>query len=208
MPQPRVFVLGDSITIQFGPYFEKAVAGKFHYDRKRALDGKKAEDDMDFPQGENGGDSSMCLKYLRHRREHDPIQADILLLNCGLHDIKTDPATKVRQVPLEHYRQNLRDILGEAKAMGLKVVWLRTAPVIDEIHNARSKAFHRHAADVERYNLTADVVMSEAGVSTIDLYGFCRTQVPDQLIDHVHYSDPARDAQAAFIARELGKLVE
>lgn len=202
----RIFVLGDSISIQFGPYLEKALAGRFAYDRKRAPDGKQAEDDLDFPQGENGGDSAMCLGYLRHRRKHDPILADVLLLNCGLHDIKTDPETGLRQVPLEQYRQNLREILDEAKAMGLKVVWFRTPPVVDEIHNTRCKSFHRFAADVDRYNLTADVVMTEAGVPSIDLHGFCLSQVPEMLIDHVHYNDIAREAQAAFIAAELGKL--
>src|SRR5690242_9688534 len=110
---PRVFVVGSSLTMHFGRYLEKEVAGKFHYDRKRATDGKRAEDNLDIAQGASGGDSGMVLAYLRHRREHDPIPADILLLNCGLHDLKTDPKTDAKQVPLEQFEQNLRAITRE-----------------------------------------------------------------------------------------------
>jgi hypothetical protein len=202
---PRVFVLGASLTVQFGPYLEKALAGRFHYDRKRATDGKRAEDDLDFPQGENGGDSGMCLGYLRHRRRHDPIPADILVLSCGLHDMKTDPRSGAKQVPPEQFQQNLRDILVEADAMGLKVVWLRITPVVDEIHNARSKAFHRFAADVDHYNNLADQVMREPAAHVIDFHAFCAKLLPDALIDHVHYDEAARAKQAQFIADNLAK---
>ena len=200
---PRVFVLGASLTIQFGPYLEAELAGKFHYDRKRATDGKRAEDDLDFPQGENGGDSGMCLAYMRHRRQHDPIPADILVLSCGLHDIKTDPKTGAKQVPADQFRQNLRDILAEAAEMKLHVAWLRITPVVDAIHNERSKNFHRFTADVDRYNRIADVVMAEAGVHVIDFHTFCAAMLPDALIDHVHYNEEARAAQAKFIANDL-----
>jgi lysophospholipase L1-like esterase len=199
---PRVFVLGASLTIQFGPYLEKELAGHFQYDRKRALDGKKAEDDLDFPQGENGGDSAMCLSYLRHRRESDPIKADILVLSCGLHDMKTDPKTGARQVPPEQFQKNLREIVKEVAAIGAKLVWLRITPVVDEIHNARSKSFHRFAADVDRYNALADEVMRDAA-HVIDFYAFCAALVPEAFVDHVHYSEPARMKQAKFIADDL-----
>src|SRR6476646_3344154 len=125
---PRVFVLGASLTIQFGPYLEKELAGHFQYDRKRAMDGKRAEDDLDYPQGENGGDSGMCLAYLRHRRQHDPIKADIFVLSCGLHDMKTDPKTGGKQVPPEKYQQNLRELVTEGAAIGAKLAWLRITP--------------------------------------------------------------------------------
>jgi hypothetical protein len=198
---PRVFVLGASMTIHFGPFLEKELSGRMAYDRKRAADGKRAEDDLDFPQGESGGDSSMCLAYLRHRRQHDPIPADILLLSCGLHDLKTDPKTGEKQVPPEQFEPNLRGMLAEAAAMKLAVAWLRIPPVVDAIHNARSKRFHRSNADVDRYNAIADHVM--AGQHVIDLHALCSTLVPDALIDHIHYNEEGRMKQAAFIAHDL-----
>ena len=172
------------------------------YDRKRSIDGKTAESNLDIPQGANGGDSHCVLAYLRFRREKDPIRADILLLNCGLHDIKTDPATGSRQVTPEQYEANLRQIVEEAAAMGAQVAWLRTAPVIDEWHNSRVP-FHRSEADVETYNRIADRVMHEAGAHIIDFHAFCQTLLPEGLIDHVHYNEAARARQGQFIAEAL-----
>jgi hypothetical protein len=200
---PRVFVVGASLTIGFGPFLEKELEGKMHYDRKRDTPGERAEDDLDFPRGANAGDSSMVLAYMRHRRRHDPIPADILVLNCGLHDMKIDPETGARQVPFEQFEPNLRAILAEAAAMNLKVAWLRITPVVDEIHNTRSKKFYRYAKDVSAYNEIADRVMAEGGAEIIDLHALCATQVPHALTDHIHYDEPARREQAAFIAREL-----
>jgi lysophospholipase L1-like esterase len=201
----RLFVIGDSISIQYGPYLERFLGGSFAYDRKRdAAGGAKAEHNLDVPQGANGGDSAMVLAYLKARAAGQPIAADVLLLNCGLHDIKTDPATNAKQVPPDAYARNLRAILAEARRMNLRVVWVRTTPVITEIHNARSRSFHRFAADVAAYNAIADEIMAEAKVPVIDLHGFSARFVPAGFIDHVHYSEAVREKQAAFIAGALG----
>ncbi|HEY9248447.1 MAG TPA: alpha/beta hydrolase fold domain-containing protein [Rariglobus sp.] len=206
--EPRVFVIGDSISIRYGPYLEKLAAGTFAYDRKRDTAGEpKATGNLDVPTGANGGDSDMVLAYLRQRREHNPIAADILVVNCGLHDIKTDPVTGAIQVPIERYEQNLRAIVAEARAMNLRPVWIDTTPVIDEIHNARSKNFHRFARDVAAYNAVAARVMTEAGVPIIDLHGFTTAFLPDGFIDHVHYKADVCEKQAAFIFEKLRPLL-
>lgn len=204
---PRLFVIGDSISIQYGPYLEAFVSGTFAYDRKRdGAGGAKAAHNLDVPQGANGGDSAMVLAYLKARAARDPLHADVLLLNCGLHDIKTDLASGARQVPPEDYARNLRAILEVAKAAGMAVVWVRTTPVVTEIHNARSRAFHRFAADVAAYNAIADEIMSAASVPIIDLHGFSARFVPAGYIDHVHFSEAVREKQAAYLAGALEQL--
>ncbi len=40
----------------------------------------------------------MVLSFLRAKAESGGIEADLLLVNCGLHDIRTDPETGTRQV--------------------------------------------------------------------------------------------------------------
>src|SRR3569623_656120 len=105
----RCFVIGDSISIQYGPYLEQYLAGYLHYARKSGE--SEALANLDIPQGANGGDSSMVLKYLRGLHQTKSLQADVLLINCGLHDIKTDPATGKKQVTLEDHRRNLQEIL-------------------------------------------------------------------------------------------------
>ena len=205
--RPRVFVVGDSISIDYGPAFERLVAPRFGYDRKRD-DATGTSTNLDDPKGANGGDSRMVLEYLRRRRVQNPIAADILLLNCGLHDLRTDPLTGERRVPLDEYAANLRAILAETAPTGLRVVWVRISPVIDRVHNARCQKFHRFAADVDRYNRAADEVMAAAGVPTLDLHAFSLPLVPAAFVDHVHFDEAAREKQAAFLAAGLSALVD
>ena len=58
----KVFVIGDSISIQYGPYLKKFIEGKYLYDRKR--DNGEAMQDLNKPVGANGGDSRMVVDYL------------------------------------------------------------------------------------------------------------------------------------------------
>lgn len=199
MSLPRLFVLGDSISMQYGPYLEQYLTGRYHYARK--LGTEPALKDLDPPQDANGGDSSQVLAYLKAMQAHSGIPADVLLLNCGLHDIKTNPTTGARQVPPEQYEANLLAILDTALGMGLKVVWVRTTPVVDAVHNTRpGMEFYRHAADGEFYNAIADRVMREHRVPMVDLYTFTRSLGPDVYCDHVHFHEPVREKQAACIA--------
>jgi len=204
-----VFVVGDSISIQYGPYLERLLEGSFHYDRKRDTSAEVATKNLDNPMGANGGDSSMVLAYLRAREEAGwPIEADYLLLNCGLHDIKTDPATGQRQVSLDGYRENLRGILAVAERAKLKVIWISSTPVPDERHAASGVGFMRYNHDLIAYNAAARAIMDEAGLPVIDLYTFSIPLVPSEIVDHVHFSDAARERQAEFITSELRTLVE
>ncbi|KIE48240.1 hypothetical protein U732_4009 [Clostridium argentinense CDC 2741] len=58
-----LFVIGDSISIHYGPYLREMIKDKFAYDRKRGLE--HALIDLDKPVGANIGDSSMVLEYLQ-----------------------------------------------------------------------------------------------------------------------------------------------
>ncbi|MCB0124945.1 MAG: SGNH/GDSL hydrolase family protein, partial [Caldilineaceae bacterium] len=104
----KLFIVGDSISIQYGPYLAAALHGVMDYSRKEGE--KEALLNLDQPQGANGGDSSMVLAYLQAKAAAGGIDADLLLLNCGLHDIKTNPATGAKQVPIDQYAQNLQQI--------------------------------------------------------------------------------------------------
>ncbi len=198
MTLPKLFVVGDSISIQYGPYLEHYLAGRYHYSRKQGTE--LALQNLDVAQGANGGDSGHMLAFLQAMQAGGGIPADVLLLNCGLHDIKTDPATGAKQVTADQYEANLRAIIPLASAMGLKVVWVRTTPVVDNVHNTRpNMEFHRHAADGEAYNAIADGVMCENKVPSIDLYTFTRNLGPDVYCDHVHFHEHVREKQAAYL---------
>jgi lysophospholipase L1-like esterase len=193
-----IYVIGDSISIHYGPYLQRYLSGRAGYARKEGTE--KALRDLDHPQGANGGDSAMVLAYLRAIAAAGGIDADLLLVNCGLHDLRTDPDTGARQVPVAQYTENLRAIVALAASLRPDLVWIRTTPCDERVHNREGMGFYRFAADCAAYNETADRVMREAGAPSIDLYTFTANLGPDLYCDHVHFHEHIRQKQAAFIA--------
>ncbi|MGA0555598.1 SGNH/GDSL hydrolase family protein [Larkinella sp. VNQ87] len=195
---PRLYVIGDSISMRYGPFLEKYVQGVWQYDRK-SDDGQAAKN-LDVPVGANGGDSRMVLEFLKLKTADKTFQPDVLLLNCGLHDIKRLPETNAIQVDSASYRKNLEAIYQLLKKHNIPLVWMRTTSVEDERHNTRSKAFKRYARDLDDYNRIADEVMRKHAVPVIDLYTFTRSLGSEHFVDHVHYDEPAMQLQAAYLA--------
>ena len=85
MARRDVFIIGDSISIHYGPYLKKYISNNYNYDRKRGLE--VALKDLDNPVGANAGDSRMVLQYLKEEQEKET-KYDVLLINCGDHDIR------------------------------------------------------------------------------------------------------------------------
>ena len=197
-----LYVLGDSISIHYGVALEKLCAGVFAYSRKT---GEEGFDDSDFPQGNNGGDSSMVRRFARWMSDNGRLSFDYVLLNCGLHDIKL--SDRGHQVKLADYRKNLYEILDIFYTNGCKAIWVRTTPVFDEVHNKRpERTFSRYTEDVKAYNAVADEVMRRSCVPVIDLFGFTLPYLPEGYIDHVHFVEELREKQAAYIFGEIRKI--
>ena len=197
----NIYLIGDSISIHYGPALEAALRDTgIGYTRKAGL--AEADKNLDLALGANGGDSSQVLAYLRHRNESGAsIAADTLAINCGLHDIKTDPVSGAKQVALETYRQNLEALVDLVNGtMDRRLIWIRTTPCDEHIHNPRCKSFYRFAADCEAYNRAADAIMAAHDVPMIDLFTFTRNLGPELFCDHVHFVEPVRHQQGAFIA--------
>lgn len=205
-PFPKLFVIGDSISIQYGPFLEKYLQGIALYERKQ--DDGTANNNLDYPTGANGGDSRMVLKYLIHKLAESDFKPNYLLLNCGLHDIKHNLETNEIQVPEKEYRENLEAIYQLLKKKNIRLIWMRTTPVVDSIHNTRSRTIRRFAADVETYNQIADEFCRKNKVPVINLFTFSRQLGEDQIKDHVHYKEPACALQAAFIAGAIQSILK
>ena len=216
---PTLFVLGDSISIQYGPFLEQLLAGRYICDRKgsellKADSAEKRQVDIlgrlaaleDSSEAINGGDSNAVLGYLQGRKPSTASNWTVLLLNCGLHDIRTDPFSNARQVEPESYGENLKSIVPLAARLSRWVVWVRTTPVVDARHQRLNPDYQRFNADVEHYNQVADAIMDHTGIPKIDLYGFTQrlhSMYPslDALYsDHVHFIEPVQRLQAAYIA--------
>ncbi len=199
--KPEVFVIGDSISIQYGPYLEGALGDDFLYARKSGEE--EALKDLDHPQGANGGDSSMVLDYVTTMMTDDSFKPDLLLLNSGLHDIKSDPESGEKQVPLEQYRENLLNIIGLLSQRGIRLIWIRTTPVDDERHNSMCKGFYRFSCDVRDYNNAADSIMHSYGIPVIDLHEYTLRLDGELYCDKVHFTDEVRKAQGEYIAQNI-----
>ena len=194
----KIYVLGDSISIGYGSFLQGYLKGIIEYSRKRGEE--EALLNLDKPQGANGGDSGMVLSFLKSKAESGGIDADLLLLNCGLHDIKTNPKTGEKQVPIDRYRENLEAIVHTTGSMKCSLVWIRTTPCDEAVHNQRCKEFQRFSADCIAYNNVADKIMITSDVPIIDLYSFTLNLGENLYCDHVHFPEHIKEKQAAFIA--------
>lgn len=201
MARPRVFVIGDSISIQYGPFLERGLRGMCDYSRKSGEE--EALINLDVPRGGNGGDSSMVRSFLEAMADSPAVVPyELLLVNCGLHDIKRDPESGEFQVSIDDYSSNLRAIVRAGRRVGNRFVWVRTTPVDDAMHAKRGCGFTRVQADVDLYNATADTAMAEEGVQAIDLAAFTHElSVAGQIFrDGVHFLPPVQEQQGAYIA--------
>lgn len=203
MDKRKIFVIGDSISIHYGPYLKKAIENRFQYDRKRGLE--DALRDLDRPVGANAGDSSMVLQYLKEEKVKG-IKYDTLLINCGLHDIRVNRETGKYQIDIKEFQENIKEIISLAKSMCEILIWIGLTPVVDSIHNSRDGGFFRFSRDAEAYDLAAKKIMKDENIKVIDMYSFTKEfEMKEIYCDHVHYVEPIRKLQGEFIGNQLKK---
>lgn len=201
---PAIYVVGDSISIDYHDALVDEFRGTYHYSRKGGLE--LARSDLDHPQGANGGDSAAVLDHIRDVLKTRDDLPGTLLINCGLHDMKVAPATGKHQIRLDAYRRNLEEISTLVHASGRRLIWITTTPVDEERHNARSKAFHRYEKDLAAYNAAAVETMTAHGVPIIDLHGFTAGIDGEIFRDHVHFRPDVSLRQASFLRASLDTL--
>ncbi|PCJ60577.1 MAG: lipase [Planctomycetota bacterium] len=201
-----IFIIGDSISIQYGPYLEKNVTSFLKYSRKAGEE--EALKNLDIPAGANGGNSNLVFNYLKHKVNSNELTADFILFNCGLHDIKVDNLTKEYQVSLPDYANNLNAILELLKTKTIKPIWIRTTPVVDGRHSAEGTTFDRTEKDCHEYNKRADSIMNENNIPIIDLFTFTKRFGDEAYCDHVHFHESVREKQAGFISDWLKEFLK
>jgi lysophospholipase L1-like esterase/dienelactone hydrolase len=182
---PRVVLVGDSIRLGYAPKVAQRLAGKATVISSQA----------------NGGDSANVLAHLDEWVLRE--RPDLVLLNCGLHDLKRPGADGPHQVELDRYEANLRRIAARIRE-GTKATFLfvNTTPVLDDRHAQRRAGFDRFEADVRRYNAAAASVFHELGVPILDLHGIIERVGPETLLgsDGTHFTPPGEDRVAEAVA--------
>lgn len=200
----RILVLGDSIALQYFAYLRDFLRPEFECFLKG--DTEEALRDLDKATGSNGGDSNRIRKFLDEEISKDTLACEYLVLNCGLHDIRTDPITGMKQVDLQDYEKNLKYIIGLLQSHSIPTIWIRTVQVIERLHNDGRIGFYRYRIDVDRYNAVADGLMRDNHIPVIDLCSFSESFGAEYRRDHVHFIKEHQIAQAKWIASKIMAL--
>ena len=191
-----VFIIGDSISEQYGPFLQIELENFFGYARK------KGKPDVGLPEvaGDNGRSSAYVLGYLNYETGEASTKYDILAINCGIHDISND------KIPLNDYIENLKKIITVAKANATDVVWITTTPAKASVNITTSSGITTpFNKEVLNYNYEAAKLMIENDIYIIDLYSLTKSYGPvDTLLaDEYHFNAVTQEKQAKDIARIL-----
>jgi lysophospholipase L1-like esterase len=184
----KAILFGDSIRISYFPLVARQLETEFEL----------------WAPEENGGTSrhtlAMLPDWLTDRT------ADLIHINCGLHDIAIDPPGQSNRVELAEYEENLRGIFTLLQQTEARILWATTTPVLSERHRAK-KGFDRREEDVLRYNAAALAIAQSFGLEVDDLHAVVeKGGVEDCLsADGVHMSDLGNHLLADAVASCLRK---
>lgn len=189
----KIFVYGDSISMQWGVPFAEKLKNQYEYNR---FGGTNSYDLA--AKRYNGESSEKMLTWIRDAG-HNP--ETLLLFNCGLHDIKRNHTGKINVLPTK-YEKNLQQIIDHAKCCYTYTIWISTTPIDNNLHARLCDEFVRKNEDVVLYNQIAANVMNRNLVPIIDLYSFTEQIKETEKIlysDHVHMTEQVSKMQAAYL---------
>ena len=195
----RLMLIGDSIAFEYGPYLKKMIADKYVMYEKEGRD--IAALNLDVVVGGNAGDSKNVVRFIKHLESENRFNFDVLLFNCGLHDVKRNKPELELQVPIADYEANLREVVAICNKNNVSPIFVDITPIIDERYT-ENFPFIRHNTDVIAYNEVAIKVMKENSVPVIGLNEFTLSlgELSQTTRDHAHYYPEIQEKQARFIA--------
>jgi len=184
----KVVLIGDSIRMGYQEKVRELLAGRAEV----------------WAPEENGGNSENVLAHLEEWVLAQ--DADVLHINCGLHDIKKEFGSDAPAVTSERYADNVRAILSRAKEETDAVVaWATSTPVNQEWHHA-NKQFDRFEEDIVACNRIATDIAAELGAAIDDLYAAVDEAGRDGLLlaDGVHFKPEGY----ALLGRRVADFVD
>jgi acyl-CoA thioesterase-1 len=182
---PRVLLIGDSISMGYTVPVRELLKGKANVHRIN----------------ENGGPTINGLAHIPQWLGSG--KWDVIHFNWGLHDLKIGD-DESRQVPLEKYEQNLRELVARLRTTGARLIFATTTPVPEGKVSPR-----RSSADVIAYNTVALKIMRESDIPIDDLYTLALPKLQTiQLPVNVHYTPEGYKVLAAQVAESILKELE
>jgi len=180
--EPRILIIGDSISMGYTPFVTKMLEGKALVEHNAG----------------NGGPTSNGVAHIEQWLKDG--NWDVIHFNFGLHDLKIMENEK-HQVSLEDYEKNLGIIVAAMKKTRAKLVFATTTPVPDGKQNPI-----RLTADVPRFNAAALRVMEQNKIDVDDLYGVAMKRITEiQRPNNVHFTDPGYEELAKPVVESIWK---
>lgn len=181
---PRVLIVGDSISIGYTPFVKKLLEGKAYVEHNAG----------------NGGPTSNGAAHIEEWLKDG--NWDAIHFNFGLHDLKLMENGK-HQVSLEDYEKNLGVIVAAMKKTRAKLVFATTTPVPEGKQNPV-----RLTADVQRFNAAALRVMERNNVAVDDLYGAAMKRIAEmQRPNNAHFTEAGYEDLAKPVVESIWKLL-
>ncbi|MBP6750457.1 MAG: SGNH/GDSL hydrolase family protein [Xanthomonadaceae bacterium] len=182
----RVVLIGDSIRMNAEPFLRRRLSG-----------------DIELFAPPTNCESSR--KVLAHLREWVPVgSAELVHLNCGLHDLRYDAGRDLSVCTLDEYAANLEAIFVYLRDTGAMLVWATSTPFDEATHN-RTKTSRRYAADMQAYNARSVEIARRYGATIHDLHATLSRMRLEELWlpDGLHFNRAGCDAVGAAMAEVI-----
>jgi acyl-CoA thioesterase-1 len=198
--QPRILILGDSISIGYTPYVQETLKGEAFVYRPLKADGSQ----------ENCADTTNGVAKIDDWLAREGGGWDVIHVNFGLHDLKhvkpgtktnTDDPNDPHQVGLDLYRKQYDAILAKCEATGARLIVATTTPVPE----GKVKPY-RAPADVSKFNAVAKELAEKHSAAVDDLFAFAQERLAQiQRPANVHFTDAGSKALAEKVVESLKK---
>ncbi|HEV7279251.1 MAG TPA: SGNH/GDSL hydrolase family protein [Pirellulaceae bacterium] len=203
--QPRILILGDSISIGYTPYVQETLEGEAFVYRPLRANGSH----------ENCADTTNGVAKIDEWLAREGGDWDVIHVNFGLHDLKhvkagtkenTDDPNDPHQVDLQTHREQYDAILAKCKATGARLIVATTTPVPEAPVPEGKVRPYRAPADVLKYNAVAKELAEKHGAAVDDLFAFAAERLAEiQLPANVHFTDAGSKALAEKVVESLRK---
>lgn len=199
----KLLLIGDSISLAYEKYLREDLKEDYIIIRKDGID--LAFENLDNPNGSNIGDSNNLLSYVKNI-ENQNLKYNLIIFNCGLHDIRVDRDNNIIQVSENTYKSNLENIVSIVRRISEYPIWVNTTFVNDDIHNNREGGFLRFNKEVLIYNNISSEIMMKNNIKIINLYELTKNSGKNFYKDHVHFKESIVKSQANYICSYIKEL--
>jgi len=178
--QPRVLLIGDSITRAYNREVETALKGKAVVFR--------------LATSKCAGDPALAEEISLILRQY---QFDVIHFNNGIHGTEYSD---------EAYGDGLRDMTSILRKYDprARLLWATTTPIrvsgrIDQLDSSNSRAIRRNAI--------AAAIMKQTGIPTDDLYNLVLDHPEYYQPDGIHFNEKGVEAEAKEVARQIAEVL-